>query len=432
MNLLDANDRFGHYPPSVYADVTPELPPFAPLDGDIRADVCVIGGGYTGLHTALRLREAGLDVVLIEAQRVGFGASGRNGGQVGSGQRQNQLWLEARFGKDAAGRFWDLGEAAKALVRTSIATHGIDCDLAPGVAQAATGAGSFRELAEYARHLAETHDYTQIDILDPAAFSEVVKSPGYAGGIIDRGAGHLNPLAYALGLARAAALAGARIFERTRATELGPGPSVLTVKGTVTADHVVLSCNGYLGNLAPEPARHVMPINNFVAATEPLGDRLNEVLADPIAVADDRFVVNYYRPSKDGRLVFGGGESYGYKFPADIAATVRKPLERTFPQLAGVRLTHAWGGTLAITLSRMPFLARLSPGVWSASGYSGHGVAMAGQAGRTVAEAILGDAERFDLFSSAAPPAFPGGRALRAPLLVLAMTWYSLRDRLGF
>ena len=240
----------------------------------------------------------------------------------------------------------------------------------------------------------------------------------------------MNPLAYALGLARAASSAGVRLFENTRALSLGDGPSIVTDQGTIRARNILVAANAYLDGLEPWTAARVMPINSYVVATEPLGD-LSRILAEPIAVADSRFVINYYRPTPDARLVFGGGESYGYRFPADIAAKVRRPLEATFPQLKGVRITHAWGGSLAITRNRMPVITRVRQGVFSASGYSGHGVAMAGLAGRIVAQAIQGTDSRFDVLSSVTPPPFPGGTRLRAPLLTLAMTWYSLRDRLG-
>jgi gamma-glutamylputrescine oxidase len=197
----------------------------------------------------------------------------------------------------------------------------------------------------------------------------------------------------------------------------------------VTADHVIVACNGYLGDLVPEVAARVMPINNFIVATEPLGDRVP--LAEPVAVADSRFVVNYWRMSSDGRLLFGGGESYGWRFPADIAALVRRPMAEVYPQLARVRIDHAWGGTLAITMNRAPCFLRVGRNVLSASGYSGHGVALAGIAGRILAEAVAGQAGRFDVLARLPMPAFPGGTALRWPLLVLAMTWFSLRDRLG-
>ncbi|PJE35713.1 FAD-dependent oxidoreductase [Pseudooceanicola lipolyticus] len=433
MDLLFSNDRRGEYPPSWYAATATPLPPFAPLKGETRADICVVGGGYTGLSAALHLAEAGFDVVLAEAQRVGFGASGRNGGQLGSGQRVEQDALERLMGDPEAAKLWTLAEEAKALVRDLIKRHGIDCDLKPGVAHFGFTAAEMDELHHYADHLNTRYGYDRIEKLDRATGQALCPSPAYAGGTLDMGAGHLHPLNYALGLARAAQGSGVRIHEATQVRRIDEGrPAVLhTDQGRITADHVILACNGYLGGLSRKVAARVMPINNFIAATEPLGDAAAKVLTRDVAVADTKFVVNYFRLSADGRLLFGGGESYGYRFPADIAAKVRKPMTGIFPHLQDVRIDYAWGGTLAITIRRMPFLARLAPNMLSASGYSGHGVGTATHAGKLMALAIQGEAEGFDTLSRVPTPAFPGGPALRNPLLVLAMSWYALRDRLG-
>ncbi|WP_136442815.1 NAD(P)/FAD-dependent oxidoreductase [Pacificoceanicola onchidii] len=432
MNLLYANDVKGEYPDSWYAQTAPALARFAPLKGQTRADVCVVGGGYTGLSAALHLAEAGLDVVLLEAQRVGFGASGRNGGQLGSGQRLDQESLEGLIGKERARQFWDLGQDAKALVRDLVTRHGIDCHLKDGVAWSGTSEGSVREMHGYAEHMARHYGY-DMEVLDAAGFEALCPSPTYQGGILDMGAAHLHPLALALGLARAADVAGARIHERSEVHDIRHGKTIriATNGGFVEADHLILACNGYLGGLEGRVANRVMPINNFVVATEPLGARTAEVLTRDVAVADDLFVVNYFRLSHDGRLLFGGGESYGYRFPRDIRAVVRKPLARIFPQLRDVKLDYAWGGTLAITMKRLPYLARLAPNVLSASGYSGHGVGNAVQAGRLMAEAVKGQSAGFDAFAALPCPRFPGGPGLRSPLLALAMSWFALRDRLG-
>jgi len=433
MNLLHANDRPGAYPPSWYAATTEPLPPFAPLQGAARADVCVVGAGYTGLSAALHLAEAGRDVVLLEAQRAGFGASGRNGGQLGSGQRMEQTALERLVGADDAAHLWRLGEEAKALVKGLVARHGIACHLTPGVAHACFTAREMAEEHAYAEHLATRHGYDRIETLDRDAMRALCPSPAYHGGTLDRGAAHLHPLAYALGLARAARAAGVRIHEGSQVHDISHGARarVSTGAGHVEADHVVLACNGYLGGLESRVAARVMPINNFIVATEPLGADAARVLTRDVAVADTKFVVNYFRLSHDTRLLFGGGESYGYRFPRDIRATVRRPMLEIFPHLADVPLDYAWGGTLAITMKRMPYLARVAPNVLSASGYSGHGVGMATLAGRLMAEAVRGQSDGFDCLARVPCPRFPGGAALRTPLLVLAMSWFALRDRLG-
>ncbi len=433
MNLLYANDKKGAYPPSWYAATATPCDPYPALQGDTKADVCVVGAGYTGLSAALHLAKAGRNVVLLEAQRVGFGASGRNGGQLGSGQRVEQDALEKMVGPDDARLLWTLGEDAKALVKGLIAEHRIECDLKPGVAWTASSKGDVRHLHRYAAHLDARYGYDQIETLDRDALQSVCPSPDYRGGILDMGAAHLHPLNLALGLARAAQAAGVRIFEQSAVhyIEEGAKVTVQTDGGRVKADHLVLACNGYLGGLNRKVAARVMPINNFIAATEPLGDRIKDVLPRDVAVADGRFVVNYFRLSRDGRLLFGGGESYGYRFPRDIAGTVRAPMSVIFPHLKDVRIDYAWGGTLAITLKRLPYLARLSSNILSASGYSGHGVGTATHAGQLMARAIQGDSDGFDTMSRIPTSPFPGGAALRSPLLALAMSWYSLRDRLG-
>ncbi len=433
MNLLHANDRKGEYPQSWYAATATPLAPFPTLDGPVSADVCVVGGGFTGLSTALHLAEQGMDVVLLEAHRVGFGASGRNGGQLGSGQRMEQDGLERLVGADDAAKLWHLAEDAKNLVRDLIARHNIECHYKPGIAHACFSAKEVEEEHAYTDHLQKRYGYSEITKLDRDAFQAVCPSPKYVGGSLDMGAGHLHPLAFALGLAQAAQSAGVRIYETSQVTQIDKGAkiSVHTAQGTVTADQLVLACNGYLGDLEPKVATRVMPINNFIAATEPLGADAARVLAQDVAVADTKFVINYFRLSHDSRLLFGGGESYGYKFPHDIAATVRKPMAEIFPHLQDVKIDYAWGGTLAITMKRMPYLRRLAPNIISASGYSGHGVGTATHAGQLIALALAGQADGFDTMARVPATPFPGGTRLRSPLLVLAMTWYALRDRIG-
>jgi len=426
MNLLHVNDQQGAYPPSYYAATATPFAPLRALEGEVAADVCVVGGGYTGLSAALHLGRRGYRVVLLEAHRTGFGASGRNGGQVGSGQRQDQDWLEKSLGVTKARALWDLAEEAKDLVRDLCKDAGLA--YAPGVAVACHHAGEVREAHAYAEKLDRDYGY-KVDLLDQGQIRGLIGSRAFKGGSIDRSAGHIHPLNFALALARAAQGSGAMLFENSEVTGLSEG-LVTTARGRVRAKHILLACNGYLGDLQPKVAARVMPINNFILATEPLGDLAREILSENIAVYDTRFVVNYWRLSEDNRLLFGGGESYGYRFP-DILKTVRKPMLEIYPQLKDAKITHAWGGTLAITTNRMPCFTRPAPGVISASGYSGHGVAFATLAGKIMAEAVAGQQERFDLMADIPQRAFPGGAALRHPLLVLAMLWYGMRDRLG-
>ncbi|QCO56642.1 FAD-binding oxidoreductase (plasmid) [Pseudorhodobacter turbinis] len=426
MNLLHANDRPGEYPASYYAATATEGERFAPLKGQVTADVCIIGGGYTGLSAALHCAQAGLSVVLLEAHRVGFGASGRNGGQVGSGQRLEQDALEKLAGKDAAHAMWDMGEEAKQLVRDLAAGMGLPFHA--GVAHACYSDAEVAHARRYAEKLERDYGYDRIAPLPDG----LIGSAAFKGGDLDMGAGHLHPLNFALGLAKAAAKAGATIYEQSEVHQITHGPRAIVQTGTgrVSCNHVILAGNGYLAGLDQKVAARVMPINNFIVATEPLGADAAGILARNVAVADTKFVVNYWRLSDDKRLLFGGGESYGYRFP-DILKTVRKPMLEVYPQLRDVKIDYAWGGTLAITRNRMPCFVRTHPNVVSASGYSGHGVAMATLAGKLLAQTVQGQASGFDVLAALPQPRFPGGAALRWPLLAAAMTWYSMRDRLG-
>ncbi|MCV0427311.1 MAG: FAD-binding oxidoreductase [Roseibium sp.] len=436
LDLLTANDTPGQHAPSYYAATANRQTSHPKLEEHKSCDVCVVGGGYTGLSAALHLAERGLTVILLEANRIGWGASGRNGGQVGSGQRVEQTVLEERHGKSHARLLWDLAEDSKALVRDLISRHGIDCDYTPGILHADHRKGFVEESRDYVEHLQLVYGYEDIRFVGGDEIGELVGSPRYFGGSLDTGAGHLHPLNFALGLGKAAEDAGAQIFETTKVIGIeGKGRGRVTVKceaGEVQAGHLVLACNGYLGRLDRETAAHVMPINNFIVATEPFSeDEARKIIRDNVAVADSKFVINYFRLSSDRRLLFGGGENYGYRFPEEIKSFVREPMLEIFPQLVDVEIDYGWGGTLAITPKRMPYFARLAPNMLTASGYSGHGVAMATLGGQILAEAISGTEGRFDAFEKLNIPAFPGGDKLRFPLLVLAMTWFSLRDKLG-
>ena len=432
MDLLTANDTPGAYPASYYAATAEPLDPFPAAAGENSCDVCVVGGGYSGLSAALHLAQAGYDVVLLDAQRVGFGASGRNGGQVGTGQRVDQDDLEHMVGKTQARALWDLSLESVRLVRDLTTAHKINCGWSAGIIEACHRPRDVPGYHTYAEKLQSEYGYDQIRTLDREEIHAQVGSPAYHGGNLDMGGGHIHPLRFTLGLARAAQAAGVRIFERSKVTAVEAKPAVVkTEAAQIRANHVVLCCNGYLGALEPQVATRVMPINNFIVATAPLSDDLAQgLIRDNHAVADSKFVVNYFRLSEDNRMLFGGGESYGYRFPPDIAAKVRKPMLQIYPQLADTPIEYAWGGTLGITMNRMPHFARVADNIISISGYSGHGVAMATLGGKLAAQAIAGQAEKFDLLADLPSPRFPGGASLRTPLLVLAMLWYSLRDRL--
>lgn len=433
MNPLYRNDRPGAFPDSWYvasADIPDERPP---LRGEIRADVCIIGAGYTGLSAALHLAQKGLDVVVLDAHRAGFGASGRNGGQVCSGYDSTQTELTRKLGAAKARMLWDLAEEAKADLRALCADHIPQARFRPGQVHGTYNAAeAARDQAEVDL-LQERYGYAQARLCGPEEMRALVKSPHYHSGLLDMGAGHIHPLRYVLGLARLAEDAGARLFERTEVHRIDKGdPAVVaTDKGRVTADFVVLAGNGYLPNLERKVAARVMPLNSFIGATEPLGARARDVLGQDIAVHDSKWVANYFRLSEDQRLLFGGRPSYGLGFPQGIAALMQKRIPKLFPQLEGVRIDYAWGGTLGVTIPRLPAVIRVAPNIVSAGGYSGHGVALSGLAGKVMAETIAGQAGRFDVLANLDVPRFPGGAMFRTPILRLAMTWYALRDRLG-
>jgi len=433
MDLLTANDAPGEYPASYYAASARHLEPFPAAKGEIACDVCVVGGGYTGLSAALHLARRGYDVILLDAQRVGFGASGRNGGQVGRGQRLDQDALEAMCGVAHARALWEIAGQAVDLVRELAASDLVRADFHQGVIHADHRARFVPHSEANVRKLREEYGSQDVRFLDRDEIRSLVNSPAYHGGTLDLGSGHIHPLEFVFGLARMAVAAGARIFERSRVVELVEGHPALvrTESAAVKARYVVLGCNGYLGDLRRDVAARVMPINNYVIATEPVSpERQESLIRDNRAVADSKFVINYFRFSDDHRLLFGGTESYGYRFPRDIASAVRKPMLEIFPPLGDLRIDYAWGGTLGITMNRMPHFARLAGNILSLSGYSGHGLAMATLAGQIAAEAIAGQAERFDVMAAVPTKLFPGGAALRWPLLVLAMLWFSLRDRI--
>lgn len=433
MDLLHANDRPGQYPDSYYAATANGMAAHPSLDTDIGCDVCIVGAGYTGLSAALHCAERGLDTVLLDAHRIGWGASGRNGGQLGSGQRRDQEDLEQMLGIDKAHRLWELAEESKRLVHDLIGRHRIECEFRHGILYADHRQRFVKGTRGYVEKLRSGYGYEKVRFIDQEEVRSILATNAYFGGMLDEGAGHLHPLNLALGLGRAACAAGARIFEKTEVTGITPADrvEVATEKGTVRAGFVLLACNGYVGALGAGVRGRVMPINNFIIATQPLdGDEARSLIANNAAVADSRNVINYFRLSTDNRLLFGGGENYGYRFPSDIRAFVRRSMLQIYPQLSDTVIDYGWGGTLGITVNRMPHLARLAPNILSASGYSGHGIGIATLCGKLAAEAIGGTAARFDLMASVPTPRFPGGGALRTPLLAVAMVYYALKDRL--
>ena len=421
---------------SLYAATADPTLAFPPLDGRAKTHVAIIGGGYTGLSAALHLAEAGIDVALIEAKRIGWGASGRNGGQLHSGQRRDQDWLEHRLGVDDAHRLWDLAEEAKALVKGLIARHQIACEWRAGLIETTHKRRLVPHEMAYVEKLKHDYGYAAVEWIGRDALAAAIGTDAYFGGRRDAGAGHLHPLKFAQGLARAAAKAGARIHEETAATAVtGSARSGFRIAcgahGEVAAEIVIIAGDAYLDGIDADIEARLMTIDNYILATEPIGaGKPGGVIPGGEAVSDTRFVVYYFRPSLDGRLLFGGGETYSRREPADVAGFVRRHLAKLYPQLVGVRIDNAWGGAVAITLSRLPLIRRLRPGVYVAGGYSGQGVALAPFAGKVIADAVRGDPSRLDRFAALPAPPFPGGTRLRRAALVAGMLWYALRDRL--
>ena len=423
------------YPNSWYRASAELLPQQSSLQGDVLADICVIGAGYTGLSAALHLAKAGKQVVILEAARVGWGASGRNGGHVGTGQRADQFALEKWYGKETAKELWRLGLEAVDLVESLVKDHGIDCELGRGNIHYAAKSSHIGELREEIEHLETAYDYHQLRGVEKADLGSLGSAQGFHYAMIDEGARHLHPLKYCLGLARAAMAAGVTIYEQSKATGLqaqGDGAVVQTSSGSIRANRVVLACNGYLEKLYSPIASNIMPINNFIVATEPLTEEIARQI-NPLnaSLSDSLFVINYWKLSEDRRLIFGGGETYSDKFPSSITDFVRPHLLGVYPELADTRLDFGWGGTLAITRNRMPDMGVKQGVVYYAQGFSGHGVPTATMAGKLMALSILDSCEDFDLMAGLKTASFPGGPLLRRPSLVAGMLFYSLLDKLG-
>jgi gamma-glutamylputrescine oxidase len=414
---------------SYYVATAHPAPDHAALQGDIDADLVVVGGGCTGLSAALHAAERGLKVVLLEGGKIGWGASGRNGGQIIPGLRKGAKGLVKLYGRERARALFDLAFEARGLVLDLIANHAIDCDLRlTGHLAGAVSGSDLRDLEEEAECLATVMNFPHVEMLSAAQARGMVDTP-YQGALFEKLGGHMHPLNYTLGLARAAVAAGVTIHENSVALRLQREPAirVATANGSVRAKHVVLAGDALLQGLEPRVNSRIMPVGNYIVATEPLDT--STVIPSNVAVSDTRFVVNYYRLSADGRLLFGGGERYTPSPPADIAGFVRPHMEKTFPQLRGRRIDHAWGGLVSVTTSRLPHVGHYGE-VYFAHGYSGKGVILSTLSGKLLAEAISGDASRLDLFSTLSPMPFPGGTALRGPLYVLGMLWYAMRDRI--
>ncbi|TMN25491.1 FAD-binding oxidoreductase [Pseudoxanthomonas sp. X-1] len=422
----------GASPDSWYAASTTPLPAQPALEGRVDCDVCILGAGYTGLAAALELAEAGHRVVVLEAQRIGWGASGRNGGQAIVGFGCGEEKLEALVGLEDARRMFDLSREGLAWLHARLDRHGIQAHWRPGHATVPLKARQQREVRAMVERF-HTHYDHPVQWWDRNRLRDTLASERYLGALYDPISGHLHPLAYALGLGRAALDAGVRIFETSAVIRLrrGARPVFETARGQVHCDFGVLAGNALLHGIAPELEARIMPVGTYIAATAPLGEeRARALIGNDMAVADTAWALDYYRLSHDHRLLFGGRASYSGRPPRDLTAIMCRRIAGVFPQLGEVALDHVWGGLVDISRNRAPHWGRLQPNLYFAQGFSGHGVVATGLAGRLIAEAIAGQSARLDLFAKIRHAPFPGGQALRTPLLVAAMSWYKLRDAL--
>ena len=414
-----------------YAD-TIATPTYPGLEGDLEADIAIIGAGFTGIGAALELAQQGRSVMVLEAGYIGDGASGRNGGQVHMGQRLDPETLTSIMGADAARALWDLAEDARQnLIQDLLGRLKIDCDYRPGVLHAWHRARFEAGDRAYAEFVHKTFGHDQFDFFDHRHMATELGTDVYCGGMLDHGGGHLNPLKLLFGMAEAALAHGAQILTQSAVHKIEPhgdGHRLRTTTGSVRANHVLLCGNGMMEGLDARIDKHVLPLNNYIVTTEPL-DR-NTRPHFPFAVADSRHVVNYFRMTPDHRLLFGGGETGVGHTPKNIADFVRHNLSKIYPQLSHTPISHAWGGTLAVTLTRAPFVRRLAPNLWTAAGYSGQGVMLAPYFGKLMGRAIVKGDGGFELLSQLPVPAFFGGRVLRRASLAAGLSYYALLDRL--
>lgn len=424
---------------SWYAVSAPRTEHWPALAADIDTDVCVIGGGLAGLSAALDLRARGYRVAVLEARELGWGASGRNGGQALVGLACDIEVVERQLGLDDARRVWNTTLEALDLIHERRSRYAIECDWQSGYLSVAVNARKTRELHAWCEQIAQRYGYTQMRPFGAAEVQDRIASPRFAGGAFDPVSGHLHPLKYTLGLASAAAQAGAELYEQTSAVriERGAAPVVHTraADGSVAqvrCRQVLLAGNVYSEELVPEISARIMPVGTYIVASAPVGaERARALIPSRAAVCDTNFVLDYFRFAHDDRMLFGGRVSYSTVTPMNLAESMRQRMCAVFPQLADVPVEYAWGGFVDITMNRAPDFGRIGDNLWYLQGFSGHGLALTGMAGRLAAQAIAGQSERFDVYARLRHHAFPGGRLLRTPALVLAMAWYRLRDLLG-
>lgn len=433
MNATEPHENPGHIA-SWYAATANDRRLRPTLEGTYEADVCIIGAGFTGISAALELAEKGMSVMVLEGERIGFGASGRNGGQIVNGYSRDFETIERRFGPETARKLALMSREGGEIIRSRIARHGIDCDLRDGGFFAAFTPKQMREF-EAVERSCEIYGIDGMEMVGKADVGRYVSSQRYVGGMIDRRGGHIHPLNLVLGEAAAAEALGARIFENSRAVGIdlsGRRPMIRTARGRVESRYLLVCGNAYLGNLLPRITERMMPVSSQVMVTETLDPALlDRMLPADYCVEDANYVLDYYRRTSDNRLLYGGGIGYGGQDPANLTGIIRPNMIKTFPELADTRIDYAWSGNFALTLTRIPHVGRLSDTVYFSHGDSGHGVTTTHLLGKILGEAVAGHAERFDVWASLPSLPFPGGRAFRVPLTALGAWWYGLRDRLG-
>ncbi|KRW67870.1 gamma-glutamylputrescine oxidoreductase [Pseudomonas sp. TTU2014-105ASC] len=422
------------HPASYYAATANSANARPELQENKQVDVCIIGAGYTGLSTALFLLENGFSVAVLEAARVGFGASGRNGGQIVNSYSRDLDSIERSVSDSAAKLIGEMAFEGGQIIRDRVARYGIECDLKDGGVFAAFNPKQMRHLEDQ-KALWERYGYQHLELLDNQHIKQVVACDRYVGGMLDKQGGHIHPLNLALGEAAAVESLGGAIHENSPAVRIERGNEALvhTPKGMVRAKFVVVAGNAYLGNLIPELAAKSMPCGTQVIATEPLDEALaKSLLPQDYCVEDCNYLLDYYRLSADKRLIYGGGVVYGARDPADVESIIRPKMLKTFPQLENVKINYAWTGNFLLTLSRLPQVGRLDNNIYYSQGCSGHGVTYTHIAGKIIAEALSSQAARFDAFASLPHYPFPGGQRFQIPLSALGAMYYTLRDRLGF
>ena len=424
---------------SYYAASANEQPQYSTLEGDIEADVCVVGGGFAGLSAAIELADRGYKVVVLEAHHIGFGASGRNGGQLIAGLACEQDVIEKALGFDAAKQVWNMTLEALDLVRERVKRFDIHCDLVDGFLGVSVGEKKGKSLRKWYDSMATKYGYdSDAKWIEPAYLKDWITSPRYFNGYYDKRSGHLHPLNYCLGLAKGAASLGVQIYQHSPviAMQQGETATIKTETGHVKAKFVVLAGNIFLSEIAPELApalaKRIMPVGTYIIGTEPIDAKLvSQLIPSNAAVCDTCFALDYFRFSADKRMIFGGRVSYSAMTPRNLTQSMQARMTAAFPQLKDTKVEYTWGGYVDISMNRAPDFGRVAPNIYYLQGFSGHGVALTGLAGKLVAEAISGQAERLDLISSIKHHDFPGGKLLRTPALVLGMAWFQLREKFG-